>query len=78
MPSHDPASMRVRVRTPALTEELVRFLRRMGVRATEVDYGIVAVEPSAAVTEASVRDYLRIWQGVHARAAVELEHVVPV
>jgi hypothetical protein len=73
MPPHGNASLRIRVRTPALTEELVRFLRRMGVRAAEVDYGIVAVEPSAAVDEASVRDYLRIWQGVHARAAVELE-----
>jgi hypothetical protein len=35
----------------------------------------VAVEPlgEAALDEASVDAYIRIWQRVHARAAVELE-----
>ena len=62
----------VRLRTPDLTEELVRFLRRMGYTAREVDYGVVAVE-SDDVDRAHLRDYLRIWQGVNARAAVELD-----
>jgi hypothetical protein len=67
--------VRIRLRTPDLTEELVRFLRRMGFDAGEVDYGVVAVEPlgEAALDEASVDAYIRIWQRVHARAAVELE-----
>ena len=65
-------SVRVRLRTPDLTEELVRFLRRMGYTAREVDYGVVAVE-SDALDRAHLRDYLRIWQRVHVRAAVELD-----
>ena len=53
----------------------MRFLRRMGFSADEVDYGVVAVEPlvDADVDAASLDAYLRIWQRVHARAAVELE-----
>ena len=53
-------------------EELVRFLRRMGYTAREVDYGVVAVE-SDDVDRAHLRDYLRIWQGVNGRAAVDLD-----
>ena len=62
----------VRLRTPDLTEELVRFLRRMGYTAREVDYGVVAVGADEA-DRAHLRDHLRIWQGVNARAAVELD-----
>ena len=62
----------VRLRTPDLTEELVRFLRRMSFPAREVDYGVVEVEADVA-DQGQLRDYLRIWQGVNARAAVELE-----
>jgi hypothetical protein len=53
----------------------VRFLRRMGFSADEVDYGVVAVEPhvDADLDAASLDGYLRIWQRVHARAAVDLE-----
>ena len=64
--------VRVRLRTPDLTEELVRFLRRMGYSAREVDYGVVDVE-SEALDRAHLRDYLQIWQRVHVRAAVELD-----
>ena len=39
--------MHIRLRTPDLTEELVRFLSRMGYRAREVDYGVVAVDGDA-------------------------------
>jgi hypothetical protein len=69
--------MRIRLRTPNLTEELVRFLRRMGVRAEEVDYGVVAIASNSSVDEMSLRAYLRIWQGVHDRAAVEVEPATP-
>ena len=62
----------VRLRTPDLTEELVRFLRRLGYTAREVDYGVVAVGGDD-VDRAHLSDYLRIWQGVNARAAVELD-----
>jgi hypothetical protein len=65
-------SLRVRLRTPDLTEELVRFLRRMGYTAREVDYGVVSVEGDA-LDRSHLSDYLRIWQRVHVRAAVELE-----
>jgi hypothetical protein len=63
--------LHVRLRTPDLTEELVRFLRRMGYPAREVDYGLVAVESDGA-GRAHLCDYLRIWQRVNARGAVEL------
>ena len=66
------STARVRLRTPDLTEELVRFLRRMGYAAHEVDYGVVAVDVDD-VDRAQLRDYLRIWQRVNARAAVELD-----
>jgi hypothetical protein len=62
----------VRLRTPDLTEELVRFLRRLGYTAREVDYGVVAVD-GEDVDRGHLRDYLRIWQGVNTRAAVELD-----
>jgi len=62
----------VRLRTPDLTEELVRFLRRLGYTAREVDYGVVAVGGDD-VDRAHLSDYLRIWQGVNARADVELD-----
>ena len=65
--------MHVRLRTPDLTEELVRFLRRMGLRAREVGYGLVEVESPAGVDQSHLEGYLRIWQRVHARATVELE-----
>lgn len=67
-----PSIMHVRLHTPDLTEELVRFLRRMGYTAREVDYGVVAVGGDDA-DHAHLRDYLRIWQGVNVRAAVELD-----
>ena len=53
----------------------MRFLRRMGFSADEVDYGVVAVEPDAdtELDATSLVAYLRIWQRVHARATVELE-----
>jgi hypothetical protein len=63
----------IRLRTPDLTEELVRFLRRMGFRAREIDYGVVAVEPDEKRGHARLDEYLRIWQQVHVRAAFELE-----
>ena len=65
--------MHVRLRTPDLTEELVRFLRRMGWRAAEIDYGLVLVDPDGDVDESQLDGYLRIWRRVHPRAAVELE-----
>jgi hypothetical protein len=67
-----PSTAHIRLRTPDLTEELVRFLRRMGYAASEVDYGVVAVDGDE-VDRAHLRDYLRIWQRVNARAAVELD-----
>lgn len=72
MPSLAQPITHVRLRTPDLTEELVRFLRRMGYMAHEVDYGVVAVGGDD-VDRAQLRDYLRIWQRVNARAAVELD-----
>ena len=66
-------SVHIRLQTPDLTEELVRFLRRMGFRAHEIDYGVVAVEPDRERSEAHLDAYLRIWQRVHSRAAFELE-----
>ena len=65
--------MHVRLRTPDLTEELVRFLSRMGYRALEVDYGVVAVETNADRDGEHLLGYLRVWQRVNARAAFELE-----
>ena len=65
--------MHVRLRTPDLTEELVRFLSRMGYRAHEVDYGVVAVDAAEGHDEEHLLGYLRIWQRVHARAAFEVE-----
>jgi hypothetical protein len=62
----------IRLRTPDLTEELVRFLRRMGFCAREIDYGVVAVEPDEE-RHSRLDEYLRIWQQVHVRAAFELE-----
>jgi hypothetical protein len=63
----------ITLRTPDLTEELVRFLRGMGYRALEVDYGVVEVEADADRGGPSQLDaYLRIWQQVHSRAAFEL------
>jgi hypothetical protein len=62
----------VRLHTPDLTEELVRFLRHMGLAAREVDYGVVEVVIDGLDAD-QLRDYLRIWQGVHVRAAVELD-----
>jgi hypothetical protein len=56
-----------------LTEELVRFLRRMGWPAQEVDYGLVEVDPREDVDRSQLDAYLRIWRRVHPRAAVELE-----
>ena len=70
-PTTDPSAL-VRLGTPDLTEELVRFLRRMGYRAREVDYGVVAVD-AADFDPVQLSDYLRIWQRVHARATVELD-----
>jgi hypothetical protein len=63
----------IRLRTPDLTEELVRFLRRMGFRAREIDYGVVAVETDAERGHSHLDAYLRIWQQVHVRAAFELD-----
>jgi hypothetical protein len=65
--------VQIRLRTPDLTEELVRFLRRMGFRAREIDYGVVAVEPDGERNDSHLDAYLRIWQQVHARATLELE-----
>lgn len=66
--------MRIRLRTPDLTEDLVRFLRRMGWPAREVDYGVVAVEPHGEADEPEQLDaHLRIWRRVHPRATVELD-----
>ena len=65
--------MRIRLQTPDLTEELVRFLRRLGFRAHEIDYGVVAVEPDGERSDAHLGAYLRIWQRVNSRAAFELE-----
>ena len=65
--------VRVRLRTPDLTEELVRFLRRLGWPAREVDYGLVEVDADGGLDEEQLAGYLRIWRRVHPRAAVELE-----
>jgi hypothetical protein len=65
--------VRIRLRTPDLTEELVRFLRRMGWPAAEVDYGLVEVQPHGGGDESQLDAYLRIWRRVHPRATVELE-----
>jgi ribosomal protein S16 len=65
--------MHVRLRTPDLTEELVRFLSRMGYRAREVDYGVVAVDADADRDGEHLLGYLRVWQRVNARAAFEVE-----
>ncbi len=65
--------MHIRLRTPDLTEELVRFLRRMGLHAREIDYGVVAVESDGERTAKEVREYLRVWQQVHVRADFDLE-----
>ena len=65
--------MRIKLGTPDLTEELVRFLRRMGYRAHEVDYGVVEVDADAAGSESQLDSYLRIWQQVHSRADLELD-----
>lgn len=67
--------MHIKLGTPDLTEELVRFLRRMGYRAHEVDYGVVEVEADDAGGEAQLDSYLRIWQQVHSRADFELDPV---
>ena len=67
--------MHIRLRTPDLTEELVRYLGRMGFRAREVDYGVVEVQTGPGLTEAHLGSYLRIWERVNARGAAELELV---
>ena len=65
--------MHIRLRTPDLTEELVRFLSRMGYRASEVDYGVVAVDAAADRDGEHLLGYLRVWQRVHPRASFEVE-----
>jgi hypothetical protein len=65
--------VQIRLRTPDLTEELVRFLRRMGFRAREIDYGVVAVESDGERSDSHLAAYLRIWQQVHVRGALDLE-----
>jgi hypothetical protein len=72
MPELPQPTARVRLRTPALTEELVRFLRRLGYGAREVDYGLVEVA-SGGLGRARLREHLEIWQRVHGLAALDLE-----
>ena len=65
--------MHIRLKTPDLTEELVRFLGRLGMPAREVDYGLVEVDSTVGVDEVHHAGCLRIWERVNARATVVLE-----
>jgi len=67
------APLTVRLRMPSLTEELVRYLRRMGFRATEIDYGVVEIERGTRSGEADVEACLAIWQRLHEPARFERE-----
>ena len=53
---------------PRLTEELVRYLRRLGFDAREVDYAVIEVE--SATREVDLDACLAIWERVHAPARV--------
>ena len=67
------APLTVRLRMPSLTEELVRYLRRMGFGASEVDYGVVEIERGARSGVADVEACLAIWQRLHEPARFERE-----
>ena len=56
---------------PAHVESLLRFLRRMGFGAQEVDYAVVEVEAEGAA-RLKVVPYLRIWESVESEREVKI------
>jgi hypothetical protein len=66
--------VRIRVSHPALLDDLVRFLERMGFAAVECDYGAIRVELGGERTapefRAQLELYVQVWQAT--RPGVEL------
>ncbi len=56
---------------PAHVESLVRFLRRMGFPADEVDYAVVEVKAEGAA-RLKVARYLRVWESVESAREVKI------
>jgi hypothetical protein len=69
--------VRIRVSHPALVDDLVRFLERMGFAAVECDYGAIRVElreeRNAPEFRAQLELYLEVWQATRPGVAAALE-----
>jgi hypothetical protein len=69
--------VRIQVSHPALIEDLVRFLERMGFAAVECDYGAVRVElrgeSAAPERRAQLQLYVQVWQATRPGVAIALE-----
>ena len=71
------AAVLIRVSHPALVDDLVRFLERMGFAAVECDYGAVCVELGGEKTAPKLRAqlelYVQVWQATRPGVAAALE-----
>lgn len=69
--------MRIRVSHPALVDDLVRFLERMGFAAVECDYGAIRVElrgeRTAPERRAQLELYVQVWQATRPGVGAALE-----
>jgi hypothetical protein len=69
--------VRIRVSHPALVDDLVRFLERMGFAAVECDYGAIHVELGGERTAPEFRAqldfYVQVWQATRPDVAAALE-----
>jgi hypothetical protein len=69
--------MLIRVSHPALVDDLVRFLERMGFAAVECDYGAIRVElggeRTAPEVKAQLQLYVQVWQATRPGVAAALE-----
>jgi len=64
-PSASTAATIVVLDVPARTEDLVRYLRRLGFAAEEVDYGVLAIDGPRRGGELDLDACLGIWERVH-------------
>jgi hypothetical protein len=71
------AAVRIRVSHPALVDDLVRFLERMGFAAVECDYDAIRVdlggERTAPAFRAQLELYVQVWQATRPGVAAALE-----
>jgi hypothetical protein len=74
---HPAAAVRIRVSHPALVDDLVRFLERMGFAAVECDYAAICVElgeeRTAPEFQAQLELYVQVWQATRPGVAAALE-----